>query len=338
MGNSIDIKGAKKLLNTAKSKAEDILTDAVKSKTAELRSELAEMKKDIDEKGYSDKAAQVTRQLIVKLSSVPVVRVDRDDFLRKTFGASPYIDEILAHGPQYVYSADALRLKADEIIKSSTRKTSVASFAAGLPSNVAVVAATTAADVAQYFGFALNMAQKIAYLFGEDQLFDSYDPSDDMISRDGQSLPEDAQARIIAYLGVMLGISGASGLILKTAHTAGAAIGKKTAAKALTKTAWYPIVKKVASNLGIKITKQTFSGAVTKAVPVVGGIVSGALTYSTFRPMGGRLTEVFIKLLNGEYTDELELNPEFVKKLEEIEKTESEAIDAQFIECDEAEV
>lgn len=120
------------------------------------------MKKDIDEKGYSGKVAQVTRQLIVRLSSVPVVRVDRDDFLRKTFGASPYIDEILAHVPQYVYS--------------------------------------------------------------------------------------------------------------------------------------------------------------------------------TFRPMGGRLTEVFIKLLNGEYTDELELNPEFVKKFEEIEKSESEAIDAQFIECNEAEV
>lgn len=335
MANSIDIKGAKKLLSTAKSKAEDILSDAVKSKAAELKGDLAQMKKDIDEKGYSDKAVQVTQQLIVKLSSVPVVRVERDDFLRKTFGASPYIDEILEHGPQYVYSADALRLKADEIIKSCTRKTSVASFVAGLPSNVAVVAATTAADVAQYFGFALNMAQKIAYLFGEDQLFDSFDPSADMISRSGQTLPEDAQARIIAYLGAMFGISGASGLILKTARTAGAVIGKKTAAKALTKTTWYPIMKKVASNLGVKITKQTVGGAVTKAVPVVGGIVSGALTYSTFRPMGSRLTEVFVQILTGEYTDELELNPEFAKKLEEAEKAEAEAIEAQFTELEE---
>ena len=45
------------------------------------------------------------------------------------------------------------------------------SFASGLPSNIAVMVAIGSADVAQYFGFAINMAQKIAYLFGEDDLF-----------------------------------------------------------------------------------------------------------------------------------------------------------------------
>ena len=41
---------------------------------------------------------------------------------------------------------------------------------AGIPGDPAAVAAG-GADVAQYFGFAINLAQKIAYLFGEDDLF-----------------------------------------------------------------------------------------------------------------------------------------------------------------------
>jgi len=89
------------------------------------------------------------------------------------------------------------------------------------------------ADVAQYFGFAINLAQQIAYLFGEDELFDG-----------GGQLSEAAQIRVIAYLGAMFGAAGAAALVSQTSKRAGANLGKKVAAQALTKTAWYPLVKK----------------------------------------------------------------------------------------------
>ena len=46
-----------------------------------------------------------------------------------------------------------------------------------------------------------------------------------------------------------------------------------------------------------------------------------------FRPMGGKLADEFVKIHNGEYDEELELNPEFLSW----EKLEKE-LDAEFIE------
>lgn len=100
----------------------------------------------------------------------------------------------------------------------------------------------------------------------------------------------------------------------------GAALINKAANKALTKTVWYPVVKKVAAMLGQKITRQTVGSAVTKVVPVL-GVVAGTLTYAIFRPMGQRLTDVFVNNLNGTFAPKKdlknELNPEFLKELEE---------------------
>lgn len=247
-----------------------------------------------------DKLYSTTLQTIGAVSKLPVVRVDRDAFLRKHFGDSPHVDVILERGPQAVYSLDSLRKKSDELIKSSTTKTSAASFVTGLPSNPAVMIPAGGADVVQYFGFALNLAQQIAYLFGEDDLFDG-----------GGQLSEAARMRVIAYLGAMLGAAGASGLIANTSKVAGANLGKKVAAQALTKTAWYPLVKKVGAVIGMKITKKTVEKTITKAVPVLGGVVSGGLTWVTFRPMGRRLADTMVRNSNGDFDVELEFNEAF---------------------------
>ena len=123
------------IINSAKT-----IAGKAQEKVLDITSKFTAQKAQIDENISADKATAVTQELITKLATLPVVRVNREDFLRSTFGASPYIDDIIAHGPQYVFTVDSLRLKADEIIKNSTRKTSVASFAAGLPSNIALMA------------------------------------------------------------------------------------------------------------------------------------------------------------------------------------------------------
>ena len=254
-----------------------------------------------------DKLYSTTLQTIGAVSKLPVVRVDRDAFLRKHFAGSPHLDMILESGPQAVFTAESLRQKANGIIKSSAAKTSMASFATGLPGNPIVMVAAGGADVAQYFGFAINLAQQIAYLFGEDDLFDG-----------GGQLSEAAQVRVIAYLGAMFGAAGAAALVSQTSKLAGANLGKKVAAQALTKTVWYPLVKKVGALVGKQVTKKTVEKTITKAVPVVGGLVSGGLTYITFRPMGHRLADVLFKNLNGDFDDQLELRPEFAVTLDAV--------------------
>ena len=210
------------------------------------------MAKKTDEELYD-----VAIDMIGSVAKLPVIRVDREAFLRQQFADSEYLDEILEHGPQHVYTAESLRRKADGLIKKSTNQTTLAAFVAGIPGGPAAVAAG-GADVAQYFGFAINLAQKIAYLFGEDDLF-----------TDESELNEGAKVRVLAYLGVML---------------------------------------------GKQVVKESVGKAVTKVVPVVGGAISGVITYATFKPMGGRLADVLVRNLNGEFDETgMELRPVFKK-------------------------
>lgn len=248
-----------------------------------------------------------TIQTIGVVAKLPVVRVERETFLRKEFAGSPHLEQILANGPQSVHSVEALQKKAKAVIRESTLKASGVAFASGIPANPALMLPAGAADLASYFAFALNLAQKIAFIFGEDEIFDG----------GSDQLTESAKVRIIGYLGVMMGASGAAALVGQVSKKAGADLGKKVASKALTKTAWYPILKKVGAAVGQEITKKTVQKTITKAVPVVGGLVSGGITFVTFRPMGYRLADTFAKGLRGEFEDltDLELNPAFAAAL-----------------------
>ena len=262
-------------------------------------------------KGYN-----TTMNLITTLSQLPLVRVNREEFLRNTFKKSEHLERILTEGPQAVFTSDSLRKKANEIIQASTNSTSIASFVAGLPSNIAVAIAAGGADLTQYFGFALNLAQQLAYLFGEDELF----------SGGHSDVNEQTKGRIVAYLGVMLGAGGAASLLVATSKKAAEVMGKKVAARALTKTAWYPLLKKVAAWIGVKITKQSVGKAVTKAVPVIGGFFSAGITYFTFKPMGNRLADVFKKNMDGEFDIEMVVKEELKSEEEPITVDEADFV------------
>lgn len=249
-------------------------------------------------------------------AKLPFVRVDREAFLRKQFAGSVHLETIIEHGPHTVFTTEALEKRAKAIVRTSTAKTATVSFAAGLPSNVVTMIPAGAADVVSYFGFALNMAQQLAYLFGEDDVFDG---GSDEIS-------EESKIRLIAYLGAMFGAGGAAALVNNVSKQAGAKIGKDVAKQALTKTAWYPLLKKTGARIGQEVTKKTVEKTITKAVPVLGGVVSGGLTYVTFRPMGNRLAETFADGLRGEIEGLADLLPDFVATLV------TDVVDAEVVE------
>lgn len=183
---------------------------------------------------------------ISAVTKLPLVKVNREKFLSRQFANSPHLEHILAHGPQSVYTAEALQKKAHKIVRSNTTKTAMTSFVSGLPTNPLVMVPAGGAEVAQYFGFAIHMAQQIAYLFGEDELF----------TTGRENVPEEAKVRILAYLGAMFGASGAAALIAQTSKVLGQNVGKKVAAQALTKAAWYPLLKKIGSAGGTEDHKE----------------------------------------------------------------------------------
>ena len=89
---------------------------------------------------------------------------------------------------------------------------------------------------------------------------------------------------ILLFIGAMFGVQGASSTLAKVAGKLAENVAKNLAKKALTKGAIYPIVKKVAVAVGVRMTKQVFADGVASAIPLAGALLSGALSFLMFKP------------------------------------------------------
>ncbi len=138
---------------------------------------------------------------------------------------------------------------------------------------------TVPADLAQYMGHMLRIAQKLAYIYSWPDLFAQGD----------EDIDEATESMLILFIGVMFGVRIAQGGVARVAGMIAANVAKKLPQKALTKGVIYPTVKKVASYLGVSMTKNLFASGVAKAIPIVGAVLSGSLTLGTFLPMAKRL-------------------------------------------------
>lgn len=166
---------------------------------------------------------------------------------------------------------------ASKLIFKRTSQSSIASFVAGVPGGWAL-AATIPADILQFFAMALRLAQELSYIYGANDIW-----------KDGKVDDEKVRNQLILYCGVMFGVSGAvSGVRILSTQVAKTTV-KKLPQKTLTKTFWYPILKKIANQIGVKMTKTTLANGVSKVVPVVGGVISASLNFASMMPMAKRL-------------------------------------------------
>ncbi|MBR0112964.1 MAG: SHOCT domain-containing protein [Clostridia bacterium] len=223
---------------------------------------------------------------------IPGVKVNRKSFLAEQFAKQEKIQEIIDQGPiEAGIQRETIDEVANKLIVKRTSQSSIASFVAGIPGGFAMMA-TIPADVMQFFGMALRLAQELSYLYGAEDLFVDGDVSDERV-----------KSQLIMYCGVMFGVSGAvTGVRVLTTQIAKTA-GKKIPQKALTKTIWYPIVKKIGKAIGVKITKSTIGNAAEKAIPIVGGVISGTMNFASMMPMAKRLMNTLDKA-SFDYSDE----------------------------------
>lgn len=213
---------------------------------------------------------------------LPGVRIHREAYLRKALGRHCSEDDIRRAIEETPAAAgiplDVLDKAANDSINYEAAKASALSAAAGIPGFIALPA-TVPADTAQYFGHMLRIAQKLAYLYSWPDLF----------SDDSDEIDDATKGVLTLFFGVMFGTQSANVAVGKVAGMISKEVAKKLPQKALTKGVIYPIVKKVAGYLGVQMTKQTFAKSVSKAIPVVGAVVSGGLTLATYLPMAKRL-------------------------------------------------
>ena len=73
-------------------------------------------------------------------------------------------------------------------------------------------------------------------------------------------------------------------------------IYKNLVNRALTKGVVYRIVKKGATALGVKMTKDIFARGVSKMIPFMGAFASAGLTFFTFKPMAKQLRKYLATL------------------------------------------
>ncbi|UXR78434.1 EcsC family protein [Staphylococcus sp. IVB6227] len=217
-------------------------------------------------------------QVIEHAVKLPFVKVNRQEFLLKTFSNYDIdMNELINRGPINLVTKKDLDKVANRVINDALIKSTSASFLAGIPGGFAL-AATIPADMAQFYGFALKLAQELSYIYGLEDLFN-----------DADELSEESKNMLIIYLAVMLGVTAAGSTVRLLSKQASSKVLKTLPNKALTKTVYYPILKKVLKTFGIKLTKDTFAKGVSKAIPVVGGVISGSMNYASLKPMGRKL-------------------------------------------------
>lgn len=295
--NAIDI--TNKVLDTTKAIGEKsfektaVLTKKAGKEISTFAQASVDKVKNIDLEKYRFDMEDVLKQLL----KIPAFQIDRGSFLRKEL-KNYYPEKTISLGiernPAYAgVDRKTVNKIAKEVINYETNKVSVISFAAGLPGGLAMAAAIPT-DIIQYFGNMLVVTQKLAYLYGFDDLGIKENEVNDTILNE-----------LMIFFGVMFGIQGANATLKVIADATAAKVAKSLSQKALTKTTIYPIVKSTARIIGVKMTKEIFAKNVSKAVPIVGGVVSGSITYATFKPSANRLKKR-LEMMNIS-------NPEFYK-------------------------
>ena len=221
--------------------------------------------------------------VIIMGLKVPGIRIDRANFLQKelqTKFPQEVIDDAIAHNPLHAkIPPEVIDKIADEVIKYERACVSGISTALGMPGGVAM-AATIPADIAQYYGYMLRATQKLMYLYG----FPAID-----VEEKGQTFDTETLNILIICMGVMYGAAGANNALKAMAKALAAGVEKQLLRKALTKGTIYPIVKSVAKWFSVKMTKEVFAGFFKKAIPVVGGVIGGGITFISFKPCCDKL-------------------------------------------------
>lgn len=219
--------------------------------------------------------------ILNNVAELPIVKVDRESFLRKQLLC--YYDEAVVEEAIRTSPVKAgIVMKhidkiADDCINYEATVASGLSFAAGIPGGFAMLG-TIPADLTQIFAHMLIISQELAYLYG---WFD--------FANGNQSFDDGSKNIFILFAGVMFGVDGTTKTMVKVCELLATKVEKDIVKKALTKGAVYPIVKKVATSIGLKMTKDIFARAVSNLVPIASGFLSGGMTYFSFRTMSFKL-------------------------------------------------
>ncbi len=224
-------------------------------------------------------------KFLEKAGSMPGIRIDRDSFLRTTFGRihRKELDRIIMQGPVAAgIPLNEISEIADQSIKAEALETTAVSAGAGLFGGPAALIAIPA-DIVQFYGHQFRMIQKLMYLYGWDE---------DIFDQNG-NLDDATTNMLILYTGVMFGVGAAGKALGHIAKVAAKRLIRDVPVRivkaAVTKQASRKIIAQIIKVIGVKTTVKLPVIVGSKVVPIIGALASGGLTAIFFIPMSKKL-------------------------------------------------
>lgn len=256
---------------------------------------------------------------LTKIAELPRAKVDRIEFLQKKLRKYCDVPEKLGfletQSPTELFGDKVVSAVSKECISRSVLTVTSISAATGLPGGVVGLVGGMGVDLTQYLYNAFILAQQLAYLHGyRDFWNDDVNPI------------EDSMDVLKYYVGVLAGVSVTKGvnagtkLVQETAkevlEVQAKVIAERTAANlakpakgamraALNKVAQSGAGKAVAVRslevvrraisgpfekiMGKTLSREAFAKGASKAVPVVGALIAGGITYATYKPNAWKL-------------------------------------------------
>lgn len=222
---------------------------------------------------------------------VPGVKVNREEFLIKELKGK-VSDEIIENSVNNGTKAAGVPVELIEKLAKNTMNskallTVTASFLSGLPGGLIGLLGGSSADVIQYYANFFNLAQKLMYLYGY---------------KDISELDSSQEEIMIVVLGAASGVEVANAFLKKILSETAVKWQEKVLAQQFGRSSVKIVADRVMVSLGRKsatrIGEEQVAKIFGKAVPIIGGLVSGILSAATFKPMAKRLN----KSLNEFYT------------------------------------
>ena len=230
--------------------------------------------------GNEHRMERVWGRIMSAALSLPGAKVDRTQFLRTQLRSYCNEDEVqlaVEQGPARAsIPLEVVDGLADACIWGHYSKAAAVSFAVGIPGGLALPA-TIPADLVQYYWHVVQLAQKLAYLYGWPDLLENGE------------VDERTEQHITILIGAMMGAVAAGKALTEVTERFAQQVATRLPQYALTHFPVYNLSRVVARWIGVKMTKGVFARGISKMIPVAGGLVSASITGITMRAGARRL-------------------------------------------------
>ena len=228
-----------------------------------------------------NKPVELWYNLLSKALKIPGTIVNYEDFIKKHFQekiSAEQMEVVLISGTEKAGITDEqVNEISKNIINNTIAKISGLSFLAGIPGGLAG-GLTIPADTFQYYINHIILIQKLAYLHGYNQFLTTETDSDGLM-------------KLTLFFGVMYGVQGVEDVLGNlTKENVNSYIRTE-----LGKTNIKFVVTRTAKFIGLRIIKTLAKNAPQKLVPILGGAVSGTLSYLSTKKTTEKLLYFFQK-------------------------------------------